>query len=161
MLPNLNVTTHSNSPDSLDLLSKAITLRMKEGLITDSACCRIAKASGGLMRTLIRLVQAAAVEAIVAGHESIAEEDVLAAEKKERAAFIPNLRQEDYQTLRRCHTEKRLLSADDAVLDLLYRRALLEYPNDEPWCDVNPVLLPTVLERTSDKELTRYGSLSR
>jgi hypothetical protein len=153
LLPNLKVTSRSNSPDQqgLDVLSKAISLRMEDGLLSESARDQIVHASGGIMRILVRLVQTATVKAIADGHESITKEDAIAAIKIEQSGYIPNLKQEDYELLRQRHADKQL-SANEPVLDLLYRRALLEYCNDEPWCDVHLVLLPLVFERVSAKE---------
>ena len=53
---------------------------------------------------------------------------------------------DDYPVLYERHLDKQL-SGDDSVLSLLQTRALLEYANGEPWCDVHPIALPLVLER--------------
>ncbi len=103
------------------------------------------------MRTLIRLVQRSAVNAIAAARKEISIEDAEAAVNEERADFIAGLSRDDYPVLYDRHQDKQL-SGDEVVLRLLQTRALLEYANGEPWCDVHPVALPLVLERVSRKE---------
>ena len=70
---------------------------------------------------------------------------------EERASFIAGLSREDYPVLYDRRRDKQL-SGDDAVLHLLQTRALLEYADGDPWCDVHPIALPLVLERASQKE---------
>lgn len=155
LLPNLKVADRSNRLDhrNLDLLSEAISLRMEAGLLSESARDQIVYANGGMMRILIRLVQTAAVEAIAAKHEFITEEDAIAAIEKERSNFIPNLKQEDYETLRQCRVSKQL-SANEAVqIFMYYRRALLEYSNDEPWCDYTQYYCPLYLNAPPPKRV--------
>ena len=140
MLPNLKVIHRDGreNPPGLDRLAAAISQRMADKLISQEA--------RDLMRTLVGLVRSAAVKAIAASHPAITEADAEAALKMERADYLVGLRQSDYEVLRQRHADKRL-SADEAVLSLLHTRALLEYINDEPWCDVHPIALPLISER--------------
>ena len=152
VLPNLKVANLEGSPnqEGLACLSKAMLARLEENLIEEEARHSMIEASGGLMRTLIRLVQRSAVNAIAAGRKAISAEDATAAIDEERADFIAGLSRADYPVLFDRHQDKQL-SGDEAVLRLLQTRALLEYANGEPWCDVHPVALPLVLERASPK----------
>ena len=102
------------------------------------------------MRTLVQLIRRSAVAAIAAGHDAILTDDARAAIDEERADFVAGLTSADYPVLRERHQDKRL-SGDESVLRLLQTRALLEYANGEPWCDVHPVALPLVMERTAQK----------
>jgi hypothetical protein len=152
VLPNLKLTNRDGSSNSpgVACLSEALLARMADILIAPQACEQIIQASGGLMRTLVQLIRRSAVAAIAAGHDAILTEDARAAIDEERADFVAGLTSADYPVLRERHQDKRL-SGDESVLRLLQTRALLEYANGEPWCDVHPVALPLVMERTAQK----------
>ncbi len=151
MLPNFKVTDPDGSPNrgGLACLREALAVRMADGLIEDDARDQIIRASGGLMRTLVQLVRRSAVNAIAAGGETISVESAEAAIGEERANFVAGLSRDDYPVLYERHMDKQL-SGDAAVLRLLQTRALLEYADGNPWCDVHPVALPLVLERVAE-----------
>ena len=153
VLPNLKISDKDGSPDEdgLACLRSAMRVRMEDELIEQDARDRIIAASGGLMRSLIRLTQRAAVNAIADGRNRIDVSATEAAIDEERADFIAGLSRDDYPLLLARHRDKQL-SGDDDVLRLLHARALLEYANGEPWCDVHPVALKVVLERTGPPE---------
>ncbi|MFQ5614611.1 MAG: hypothetical protein ACE5H9_21015 [Anaerolineae bacterium] len=152
VLPNFKVTNRDERPNpaGLEHLRKTLAVRMEEGLLSDEARDRIMRASGGLMRSLIQLVRRSAVNAMAAGNAVISMENAEAAISEERANFIAGLSRDDYPVLLERHRDKQL-SADEAVLRLLQTRALLEYANLDPWCDVHPIALPLVLERAPQK----------
>jgi hypothetical protein len=152
ILPNLKATNRDGSTnrEGIERLSQSLAVRMDDQLIEKDGCDQIIRASGGLMRTLIQLVRSSAVTAIAANHAAITAEDAQAAIAEEQADFIAGLRRKDYPTLYARHRDKQL-SGDEDVLHLLRTRALLEYANDHPWCDVHPVALPLVLERTTEE----------
>ncbi len=153
VLPNLKVANPDGSPDpaGLERLTEALMVRLTDGLIQDAARDRIVQGSGGLLRTLVQLTQRSAVNAIAAGSQAIAVEHVEAAIAEERASFIAGLSRDDYPVLYARHQDKQL-SGDEPVLRLLQTRALLEYANGDPWCDVHPIALPLVLERTAQPQ---------
>jgi len=150
MLPNLKVANPDGTPhpEGLACLISAIQARLTTGLLADDARDHIIRASGGLMRTLVRLTQRAAVNSLAAGGAAIALPHVEAAIKEERADFVAGLSRDDYPILYERYQDKQV-SADEAVLRLLQTRALLEYANGDPWCDVHPIALPLVLERAA------------
>lgn len=150
LLPNLRVSGREGAPDpaGVEKMAEVITRRMDEGLMNDAARKKITAASGGLTRTLIQLVQRAAVHAVGRGGKVIGREDAESAIDKERGDLIAMLAEADYAVLAARHADHRL-SSDASVQNLLQSRALLEYGDGDPWCDVNPVILPVVLERTS------------
>lgn len=152
VLPNLKIANRDGSPNAtgLERLGAALAARLADGLLADPARDEIVRASGGLMRTLVQLTRRAAVNALAAGSETIASEHVAAAIDEERASFVAGLSRDDYPVLYDRRRDKQL-SGDEAVLRLLQTRALLEYGNGDPWCDVHPVALPLVLERASQK----------
>ena len=153
VLPNLKVATRDGSPNTVGLgyLRQALSACMADALIEDKAREEITRASGGLMRVLILLVRRSAVNAMAAGAEVISIDNAQAAIDEERANFIAGLGRDDYPVLYDRHHDKQL-SGDEAVLRLLQTRALLEYADGDPWCDVHPIALPLVLERASQTE---------
>jgi DNA-binding protein Fis len=153
VLTNLKVADLDGSPNQMGLecLAEVLSARMVEGLIEEEAQDQIIRASGGLMRTLIQLTRRSAVNAMAAGDEVISVDNAKAAINEERANFVAGLSRDDYPVLYDRHHDKQL-SGDDAVLRLLQTRALLEYANGDPWCDVHPIALPLVLDRASQKE---------
>jgi len=129
-------------------MAEVIARRMDDSLTDNAVRHSITAASGGLTRTLIQLVQRAAVHAVGRGSQAIYEEDMQAAIDKERGDLIAMLAEGDYRTLAARHADKRL-SSDAAIQNLLQSGALHEYGDGDPWCDVHPVILPVILERTS------------
>jgi len=150
LLPNLRLSHRDGTPDpnGLAKMAEVMTRRMDDGLVDEAARDEIIAASGGLIRTLIQLVQRAAVHAVGYGSQIIYTEDVQYAIDKERGDLIAMLARGDYTVLAARHADKQL-SSDAAVHSLLQSRALLEYGNGDPWCDVHPIILPVVLERTT------------
>lgn len=148
ILPNIKVQERDGQPDNdgLAYLRSAVEQRAALALFEPDALARVTCASGGLMRTLIRMVQNAAVNAESRGKRVIALDDVESAIQEEKADYIAALKEADYALLAQRMADKRL-SADDAVQHLLHSRALLEYTNHEPWCDVHPVIRLLVEER--------------
>lgn len=158
MLPNLKVANRDGSPNQAGLtrLGEGLSVRMIDDLIQVEARDKIIQASGGLMRTLIQLTRRAAVNALAAGDHIIAVDHVEPAIDEERAGFIAGLSRKDYPVLHERHHDKQL-SGDEAVLRLLQTRALLEYANGDPWCDVHPIALPLVLERAPQAAVPQTG----
>lgn len=149
ILPNLKTFKENGAPDEQGLhrLNEVISRRMADALIQPAARDMLVKCSGGLVRTLVQLVQRAAVHAVGQGRPVIDEASATVAIDRERADFIALLSENDYQVLAARHADKRL-SSDESVQRLLQSRALLEYANGKPWCDVHPIVLPVVEERT-------------
>jgi hypothetical protein len=145
VLPNLNIADRNGAPNlaGLQLLEQALLARLERRLIEPEASQLMAQASGGLMRTLIRLAQRAAVNALAGGAAVISVTPAQAAVDTERADYVAGLKEADYPILTARHADKRLL-ADEPVLRLLETRALLEYTNGDPWCDVHPIALPLI-----------------
>ena len=155
ILPNVKVTNQDESDNSegLHLLSDVVSRRMQDNLIGTEARDRLVCASGGLMRTLIRLVQRAAVHALGEGGQIIAPRNAEAAINEEQADFVAALETKDYAILQARHSDKRL-SSDEDIQRLLQSRALLEYANGQPWCDVHPAALPLVEKWAKSKPAT-------
>lgn len=158
-LPNIRLTRADGVSDEQGarLLEQIITRRMERSLVSEEALTGIIEASGGLVRTLVALVRDAAVTAIGRGAHRIELRDVQRAIGRIRRDFIAMLREEHYPVLKARHQDKHL-TADQVIQDLLESLALLEYgmdderrdysPTDDSWCDVHPIVLPVVEERT-------------
>lgn len=153
VLPNIKVAERdgSKSPDGIAHLRHAVELRAALDLFDPKALDTIVRASGGLIRTLIRLVQGAAVHALSTGEERITSESAQAAINEEEADYIAALSADDYTVLAERMADREL-SSDDAVQRLLQSRALMEYANGAPWCDVHPVIRDLVRERTEKEQ---------
>lgn len=104
-------------------------------------------ASGGLLRNLIALIRDAAVNAVVRGGDKIKSGDVNSAIASLRGDFIAMLETRHYPILKARAADKNL-DSDQETQELLESLALLEYDNDTFWCDVHPIVLPVVQERT-------------
>lgn len=153
LLPNLKTANRDESPNptGLDKLHQAILVRMESELMAEEARIQIVRASGGLMRTLIRLTQRAAVSSLAAGQNKITLDHATTAINEERTDYIAGLKRDDYPVLATRHQDKRL-SSDETILRLLHMRALLEYGNGDPWCDVHPLILPLLKEDNATLE---------
>jgi energy-coupling factor transporter ATP-binding protein EcfA2 len=154
VLPNLKIADRdgTRNDEGRQCLSAALMARMEEPLVDPAARDRIIQSSGGLMRSLVRLTQRSAVNAIAGGKDAITTEAAESAIEEERADFVAGLSRDDYPVLYARHQDK-MLSGDADVLRLLETRALLEYANGEPWCDVHPVALELVEERAPTKKV--------
>ncbi len=150
ILPNIKVEQQDGSLDTtgLNYLESAVAQRADLALFEAEALRCLTFNSGGLMRTLIRMVQGAAVNALSAGRKQITDRDVQTALNEEKADYIAALKAADYAVLADRLRDKAL-SSDPAVQELLHSRALLEYANGEPWCDVHPVIRDLVRERVA------------
>jgi hypothetical protein len=153
VLPNLNIASRDGTPniEGLQRLEQALLARLDSRLLEPEAGQLMIRASGGLMRTLIRLTQRAAVNALASGAQIITLAHAQAAIDTERADYVAGLKEADYPILIARHADKRLL-ADEPVLRLLETRALLEYTNGDPWCDVHPIALPLILKQMASPQ---------
>lgn len=130
----------------MDILRQAVERCADLVLFEEEALNTLIRASGGLMRALIRMVRVAAEYAITEGEERIADRHAKAAVREERGYFVAALAPEDYPVLAARMQDKEL-SSSEAVQRLLQAQALLEYDAEGPWCDVNPVIEDLVRER--------------
>jgi len=148
VLPNVRLNRREDGPDEAGRarMRQVVRRRLAEGLIEPQALETAVEASGGLMRTLVRLVRRAAVTAVSRGARAITGADVEKAVLKVRADYQAVLNDADYAVLAARHADKRL-SSEPEVQRLLHNLSLLEYADGEPWCDVHPVVLLLMEER--------------
>jgi len=148
-LPNLRLTHRDSAPDVEGVAHQReiVECRLAAHLIEPDALVLLVQACGGVVLLLIRMTQSAAVYALSRGANKIEIEDIRSAIAEERSDFIRMLKPEQYPVLAERHNDKTL-SSQPEVQELLHNLSLLEYANDDPWCDVHPVILPVVQERT-------------
>jgi hypothetical protein len=146
-LPNIKLLTKDNQPTGGNqVLEKIIDCRAETMLFAKDAKECLINASGGLIRTLISLIQSAASKAIIEKSTIITKAHVEHAMNRQKGDFIAMLASKDYPLLFDRHQDKQLTSDDDTQT-LLQSLALLEYDNGELWCDVHPIILSEVQKR--------------
>ncbi|HEX7627787.1 MAG TPA: hypothetical protein VF354_02565 [Candidatus Methanoperedens sp.] len=121
------------------LMSSFIFHRMKEDLIEPDACEYAIKMGAGVFRETARIMQISADNAIAKGRSGIIKEDVVRAESEIRSDFKRMLSSEDYVILKRV-CENNEMHGIEKIGHLLHNLSILEYMNDETWCDIHPTL---------------------
>lgn len=142
-LPNVKLH-HRNEKNSEDekgfkLMSSFIFHRMKEDLIEPDACKYAIKMGAGVFRETARIMQICADNAIASGRISIIKDDVVRAESEIRSDFKRMLTSEDYVILKSV-CENNEMHGIEKIGHLLHNLSILEYMNDETWCDIHPTL---------------------
>jgi len=149
-LPNIKINNMDGTSSELDRerLRQIVLHRLEKDLIASEALDALVQASGGVVVHLVRIAQSAAVYALGDGKEHIELHHAQAAISEERRDFMRLLRPEDYPVLKARRDDKEL-SAAPSVQHLLHSLSLLEYQNDDFWCDAHPVIWDLLDERTS------------
>jgi len=142
-LPNIKLHT-KNDRDSIyepgyDLMREFVYKRMNEELIELDALNLAIKMSGGVFREGARIMQIAADRAIEQERIHILKEDVERAEREIRSDFKRILKSEDYDTLKEIRKTNEIRGIEK-IGALLHNLSVLEYENDENWCDIHPTL---------------------
>jgi len=112
---------------------------MQEKLIEPEALNLAVKMGAGVFRETARIMQIAADSAIENERNCIAKQDVQRAEREIRSDFKRILRSEDYDTLAGVYKNNEIRGIEK-IGHLLHNLSVLEYVNDETWCDVHPTL---------------------
>ena len=99
----------------------------------------IAKASGGHVRQLMRIMRTACFTAGSRGHSKINGDDVDYGIKQEQFSFERVIPHEHYQILAEVCDSKNLENKETAQ-DVLYNTSVLEYNGSNRWNYVNPVI---------------------
>ena len=115
---------------------------MDPQLIESKALDDAVEMSGGVVRELVRIIQGAAIKAMVAKANCVKVEHVREAVDELRAEYSFSLTREDYiQILTSVHETKKLIASNDKpLLDLLHNLFILQYPNGPGWYGVNPIV---------------------
>ncbi|PKP59055.1 MAG: hypothetical protein CVT89_01720 [Candidatus Altiarchaeales archaeon HGW-Altiarchaeales-2] len=150
-LPNIRVFKSNGEKDEkgCNILKKIVEKRMNPKLISDEATDAAIKNSGGVLHHFIDLIGSASIKASMRNASKIHLEDVNSKIYDMRNDFDRMLKKEHYRVLEEIHKTKR---ADDGeiVLELFHNLSVLEYLNDERWCDVHPLIIP-LLEKIKRK----------
>jgi hypothetical protein len=142
-LPNIKLHSKKDR-DHLDekgyrLMESFIFRRMGEELIEPDALELAIKMGAGVFRETARIMQIAADSAIENGRDRIIREDVERAEREIRSDFRRILQSEDYNTLKEICKNNEICGIE-RIGHLLHNLSVLEYMNDETWCDIHPTL---------------------
>jgi hypothetical protein len=147
MLPNFKIKDASGerSEKPWTCMREIVLRRMDPQLIETGpggALDYAVEMSGGVTRELIRIVQAAALRAVVTKANSIQKAHVEHAVVKFRGEYNNQLtRQESVEILKEVHKTRQLRSKDEKpMLDLLHNLMILQYPNGPGWYEVNPIV---------------------
>ena len=146
-LPNVKLH-HKNDRNSKDdegygLMKQFVFNRMKEDLIEDDALELAITMGAGVFRETTRIMQIAADSATENEGNKIIKEDVRKAEREIRSDFRRILTSEDYVTLKEICKDNDIHGIEK-IAHLLHNLSVLEYMNDETWCDIHPTLVELV-----------------
>ena len=143
-LPNFKIKekTGERHEQCWHRMREVVTRRMDPQLIESKALDDAVEMSGGVVRELVRIIQGAAIKAMVAKANCVKVEHVREAVDELRAEYSFSLTREDYiQILTSVHETKKLIASNDKpLLDLLHNLFILQYPNGPGWYGVNPIV---------------------
>ena len=142
-LPNINLhpvqDPDTHLKEGYETLKRFISLRMDLGLIDPAALDLAITYSGGVFREMARVLRTAIGRARRRSSGQITVEDVEWSANEIRNEYRRFLDQGDIKLLKRVRENNRL-EYSDRLRPLLQLLALLEYRDQENWCDVHPVL---------------------
>jgi hypothetical protein len=136
-LPTVDV---QNDAEGRDFLLQVIRARDPEGMIRPEAAEGLAAFSGGAMRDLIALTQAAAEEAYVDGGDHIERIHVETAADLFGRKQLVGLDSKELEVLQRVRTQGTFVQTSEKDLALLATRRVLEYANGRPRFAVHPTI---------------------
>jgi hypothetical protein len=142
-LPNINLHPSSDSTIRIQagyqVLTQVVNVRMDSSLIENNALQEAINYSGGIFREMARIIRTAIGRARRRNAQKIEIADVEWAATEIRNEYRRILDKDDLKLLKKVHDSKRL-EYNDRLKPLLQLLALLEYRDDENWCDVHPVI---------------------
>ncbi len=142
-LPNIYLHPPSypeqHHDEGYETLKKFVDLRMHTDLIDSSALEVAVSYSGGVFRELARIIRTSIGRARRRGGAKLEKEDVEWAATEIRNEYRRILDKEDIKLLKRVKNDNRL-EYTDRLRSLLQVLAVLEYRDEENWCDVHPAL---------------------
>jgi hypothetical protein len=146
-LPNVKLhfknDRNSKDEEGYELMERFIFNRMKSDLIQTDALDLAITMGAGVFRETARIMQIAADSAIENDRDQIIEEDVKRAEREIRSDFRRILKTQDYATLKEICKDNDIHGIEK-IGRLLHNLSVLEYMNDETWCDIHPTLVELV-----------------
>ena len=118
---------------------KDFDLRMHKDLIEPSALEEAISYSGGVFRELARIIRTGIGRARRRNVAKIEKSDIEWATTEIRNEYRRILDREDIKLLKKVKNDNQL-EYTDQLRSLLQILAVLEYRDEENWCDVHPVL---------------------
>jgi hypothetical protein len=142
-LPNINLHPAQKPDvhlaDGYETLKRFVSVRMDPALIDADALELAVTYSGGVFRELARVLRTAIGRARRNNDPKITLDDVECAAIEIRNEYRRILDREDIKFLKKVKDSNHL-EYSDRLTPLLQLLALLEYRDEENWCDVHPVL---------------------
>ncbi len=120
--------------------------RVAPELFEDGVVEEMAKASGGVVRHLIKMVQDACLYCATFGHEVITHDVLEWVINEFKRDFSRRLTRSDYVRLKRIHLTKDCEDSEQ-VWEYLQSLCVLEYVNGDYWYDVHPIVQRLIAER--------------
>ncbi|MGH8598968.1 MAG: hypothetical protein ACREXT_20160, partial [Gammaproteobacteria bacterium] len=159
VLPNVKIKDRAGNPseEGRELLRRIIASRIADDLIEAPVLDSLVEISGGHLRTLVALLRNASVNAAARKSAKIEMQDIQRASGRLLGDFVAELKSAHYPILK-ARLDDKELSSDVEIQELLNRLVLLEYVNLDRWCDVHPILIGEVVERTTGDRLVEPAS---
>lgn len=142
-LPNINLHVAGDLDQRLQegylTLEKFVNVRIDDALIDPIALSEAITYSGGVFRELARIIRTATGRARRRNAPQLESQDVEWAASEIRNEYRRILDKEDIKLLKKVHESKKL-EYTERLMPLLQLLAILEYRDQENWCDIHPVL---------------------
>jgi hypothetical protein len=142
-LPNINLhptmELEKHLSEGYNTLARFISLRMDLELIEMAALEMAVTYSGGVFRELARIIRTSIGRARRRKSERIEVEDIEWVATEIRNEYRRILDKDDLKLLKKVRSNNHL-EFSERLRPLLQLLALLEYRDQENWCDVHPVL---------------------
>ena len=146
ILPMVSIYTHQNhrlkyNLNPLKAMAHIIAKRVNINILFESQqdLLKVAKASGGHVRQLMRIMRTACFTAGSRSHSKINSDDVHYAIKQEQFTFERVIPHEHYPVLAEVYDTKNLENKEIAQ-EVLYNTSVLEYNGQNRWNYINPVI---------------------
>lgn len=117
------------SPEGHAFLVDVLRRRVLEDMVSGDSIEALVRASGGVLRDLLALAQAACVEGYLSGAEQIGAHEVAAAVDTFGRKHLQGLRPAEIEVLQRVRTKGSFVQTSEDDLALLMTRRVLEYRN--------------------------------
>jgi len=137
-VPAVDIST----PNGPAFLAEVLRLRAPSGILSDAAISELVRLSGGVLRDLIGLTQAAGEEAYIAGSDSVTRDHVATAADAFGRNLMLGLGTDEVQVLQRVRQKGTFIQTSDKDIALLVTRRVLEYGDGHARYAVHPTIEP-------------------
>ena len=139
--PNIKIHKRDGSeyPKGIGFMEEIVSKRASKDLFEDGTLKYIINMSGGVVREYIRIIRDSAIRALARGKTSISKDIAVEVVNGLKNIYKAQLSDKDYEVLQDvCRTKD--IKRDEQLVGLLHNLSVLEYKNDESWCDLNPIV---------------------